>query len=134
MKLNELLNNIKYENILKNKQLKLFYDNYFKYCHNFLFIIKIYSIWYFNIEYDDYFNSGEYLYLGCYVPIDNEKYIEHIFIRIDLANKTLDELYFRLSEYMFQICDIQKYPVNLFEEDINKYLKIVETNLDKFKS
>lgn len=72
--------------------------------------------------------------MGCYVPIDNEKYIEHIFIRIDLANKTLDELYFRLSEYMFQICDIQKYPVNLFEEDINKYLKIVETNLDKFKS
>ena len=145
MKLNKLTKLIKYEDILRHKTLKIYYDSYYKNYNKFLFKLQIYSVWYITStidnSYSPTFEYGEYLYLGCYPSLNlvDHSYV-HVFTYIDIKNNKLGEKeFFIISETNLLKCindkksDLKIYPVNLFEEDINKYLTLLRLNLNKFK-
>ena len=145
MKLNKLTKLIKYDDILRHKTLKIYYDSYCKNYNKFLFKLQIYSVWYITStidnSYSPTFEYGEYLYLGCYPSLNlvDHSYV-HVFTYIDIKNNKLGEKpFFIISETNLLKCindkksDLKIYPVNLFEEDINKYLTLLRLNLNKFK-
>lgn len=145
MKLNKLTKLIKYDDILRHKTLKIYYDSYCKNYNKFLFKLQIYSVWYITSTIDNSYSStfeyGEYLYLGCYPSLNlvDHSYV-HVFTYIDIKNNKLGEKeFFIISENNLLKCindkksDLKIYPVNLFEEDINKYLTLLHLNLNKFK-
>ena len=145
MKLNKLTKLIKYDDILRHKTLKIYYDRYYKNYNKFLFKLQIYTVWYITSTIDNIYSStfeyGEYIYLGCYPSLNlvDHSYV-HVFTYIDIKNNKLGEKeFFIISETNLLKCindkesDLKIYPVNLFEEDINKYLTLLRLNLNKFK-